>query len=111
VNAFDSFDSPSANPSGKPQDIVQRLSVATRKAEELTRRRATVEAQLGEARKNYRRLADAAKEKYGTDNLAVLEAKLRDMEKDNTRKVDQFEADIARAEQQIVEAERVLRAE
>lgn len=107
MNAFD----PIPTSQGQSQDIVQRLSAATRKAEELTRRRATVEAQLSEARKNYRRLADAAKEKYGTDDLSALEAKLREMEADNARKVNEFEADITRAEQQIVEAERVLRSE
>jgi F0F1-type ATP synthase membrane subunit b/b' len=91
------------------QAIVQRLAAATRKAEDLTRRKATVEARLDEARKTYKRLADAAREKYGTDDLATLEQKLREMEEENARKVEQFEADLSRAEQQIAEAERVLR--
>lgn len=111
MDAFDPFLAPPAEKPGKAQDLVQRLSVATRKAEDLARRRAAVEARLDEARKTYRRLADAAKEKYGTDDLSALETKLREMEEDNTRKVTQFESDLSVAEQQIVEAERVLRGQ
>ncbi len=107
------FDDPDMQPPLKvsAQDIINRLNAANRKAEELTRRRAAVEARLEEARKTFKRLAATAKEKYGTDDPDALQKMLRKMEEDNARKVEQFEADLAKAEAQISEAERVLRGE
>lgn len=90
-------------------DVLRRLATATRKAEELTRRRATLEARLEEARRTYRRLAETAKERFGTDDLNELRAKLLAMEEDNARKVAEFEANLRDVEQQITQAESVLR--
>ncbi|MDD5002073.1 MAG: hypothetical protein PHO55_13950 [Thiomonas arsenitoxydans] len=89
-------------------DVLRRLATATRKADELTRRRATLEARLEEARRTYRRLADAAKEKFGTENLDELRAKLAAMEEDNARKVAAFEENLRQVEQQIVQTEALL---
>jgi hypothetical protein len=96
------------NTTAQPNAIADRIMAANRRAEDLTRRRAAVEARLDEARKTYQRLAAAVKEKYGTSNPDELQAEIDKRERENLARIDQFETDLSKVEAVILEAERAL---
>lgn len=78
----------------------------------LNERKITAQANLITSQKNLADLQRQAREKYGTDDIAELQQKLKTMTEENEAKrsqyqmdLDQIEADLARVEQKFAASE------
>jgi hypothetical protein len=63
------------------------------------------ETRLKDTNKELERLKSEAREKYGTDDLVQLRAKLQEMKDDNEKKRAEYQAELERIEGELVQVE------
>lgn len=75
-------------------DLVARLEALKVRLNLLNTRRTRLETKIEASRKEYARLAQDAQEKYGTTNIAQLQARLAAIQAENLAAVTTFEKDL-----------------
>jgi hypothetical protein len=73
--------------------------------ETLNRKKITAEANLTTSSQNLESLQKQAREQYGTDDLALLRAKLEEMTKENERKRAEYQEHLTTIESNLAEVE------
>src|SRR3954453_15813268 len=93
-------------------DGKQSIEQLQRRHEQLNTQKIQAQTKLESARQQLEALKREAREKYGTDDLAVLRQKLADMKDENERKradyqaeLDRIETDLAAVEERFAVAE------
>ena len=76
-----------------------------RRHESLKTKKITAEANLKTSSQTLENLKKQAREKYGTDDLALLRAKLEEMTEENERKRAEYQKHLAAIETQLAEVE------
>lgn len=76
----------------------QTIEQLQQRYEQLNKQKIQCETKLETAKADLDKLQREAREKYGTDNLAELQAKLQQMKADNEQKRSQYQADLDRIE-------------
>ncbi len=94
-----------AKKTGEPGE--QTIEKLTERYQELNKRKIQAETTLKNAQKQLEELRKAAREEYGTDDLAELKKKLEEMKRENEARrsryqqdLDKIEADLARLDAQ-----------
>jgi hypothetical protein len=73
--------------------------------DDLYRKKIEADANLKTSNENLERLKRQAREKYGTDDLEELRAKLEEMRNENTRKLFEYHEHLTTIEQKLSEVE------
>ncbi len=84
---------------------VEELESLRKRHQQLAEQRTRAETLLESARQELQKLQDEATERYGTPDLAALEAKLEQMEKENLEKRRAYQAHLAQIEAQLKDVE------
>lgn len=88
---------------------IQDLEVLRTRYQKLDRQRTEAETLLKQARAELERLEAEAKETYGTSDLPELEAKLAEMERENLKKRETYQAQLDTIESKLKEVEEKFR--
>jgi chromosome segregation ATPase len=87
---------------GDGQQTIEQLQ---QRYEQLNRQKIQCETKLESAREQLENLKREAREKYGTDDLGDLQAKLEQMKADNEQKRAAYQADLDRIEGELAQVE------
>lgn len=88
----------------------QTIEELQKKYESLNNRKFQAEAELKSASNQLAALQKDAREKYGTDDLAELQAKLKAMQEDNEQKRATYQTDLERIESDLAAVEQRFEA-
>jgi len=83
----------------------QPIEQLQKRYQDLNRRKIQAETQRDSAKTRVDELRAQAREKYGTDDVAALEAKLTEIIGENARKRAKYQEDLDRIEQSLAEVE------
>jgi hypothetical protein len=86
-------------------DHAESLEALRGRYESLNRQKITAEANLKTTTDNLEKLKKEARERYGTDELTSLRAKLEEMKQENKRRLTQYQEHLAEIERQLTEVE------
>ena len=96
--------------SGVLENGQQTIEQLQQRYERLNTQKIQCETKLESARQQLDALQREAREKYGTDDLAELQAKLEQMKKDNEEKRAKYQADLDRIETDLDQVEKNFQA-
>jgi hypothetical protein len=88
------------------EPVKQSIEALQLRYQKLNEKKIAAETELRVAKERLEELQEQAREKYGTDDLAALQAKLTEMQQENERKRAQYQADLDRIESGLAEVER-----
>jgi hypothetical protein len=86
----------------------QTIEQLQQRYERLNTQKIQCETKLESARAELEKLRREAREKYGTDDLVELQAKLEQMKADNEQKRAQYQADLDRIEADLDQVEKTF---
>jgi chromosome segregation ATPase len=83
----------------------QTIEQLQERYQELNNKKVAATTLLTQARQQLEKLQREAQEKYGTNDIAALRAKLQEMKDENERKRAEYQADLERIERELTEVE------
>lgn len=83
----------------------QSIDELQKRYQNLNNQKVVAETQLKSAQERLDELKKEARERYGTDDLDQLRAKLKEMQEDNERKRAQYQVDLDKIEADLAEVE------
>ncbi len=93
------------NPSPEIKPAEQTIEVLQQRYQKLNEKKIAAETELRGAKKRLEELQKESREKYGTDDLAALQAKLEAMQAENERKRADYQTALDRIEEKLAEVE------
>lgn len=99
-----------ASEAANGEDGKQTIEQLTERYRRLNERKIQSATLLKHAQDQLEKLKSEAREKYGSDDLAVLEAKLADMKAENERKRAAYQAELDRIEGDLTQVEQEFQA-
>jgi hypothetical protein len=86
-------------------DRAEDIEELRERYDSLKTQKITAEANLKTSKDNLEKLKKEAKEKYGTDDLTSLRAKLEEMKTENKRRLAEYQEHLTGIERQLAEVE------